>query len=125
MKPESKLQIPETLSNKDVYDFLAKECKNYPELWDKFGQGILSHTTDIEFWNSLNEHLDCFRVCEECGKPIIEGYVVDGCENYCSEECLHKHISEEDFDALYNDGNGDTYWTTWYEDSLTFKAYNR
>lgn len=125
MKPESKLLIPETLSNKDVYDFLAKECKNYPGLWDEFSQGILSHITDVEFWNSLNEHLDCFRVCDECGKPMIEGYVVDGCENYCSEECLHKHITEEEFNALYDDGNGDTYWTAWYEDSLTFKTCNK
>lgn len=125
MKPESKLLIPESFSNKDVYEFLVKECKNYPELWDEFGQGILSHTTDVEFWTSLIEHLDCFRVCEECGKPMIEGYVVDGSETYCSKECLHKHITEEEFNDLYNDGEGDTYWTTWYEDSLTFKACNR
>ena len=122
MKPESKLQIPETLSNKDVYEFLAEECRNNPKLWKEFGQGILSHTTDNGFWNSLSEHLDCFRVCEECGKPMIEGYIVDGCDTYCSDECLHKHISKEDFDALYNDGNGDTYWTTWYEDSLVYKS---
>ena len=49
MKPESKLQIPETLSNKDVYEFLAEECRNNPKLWKEFGQGILSHTTDNDF----------------------------------------------------------------------------
>ena len=110
------------LSNNDVYEFLAEECKNNPELWKEFGQGILSHITDPDFWNSLGENLDCFRVCEECGKPMIEGYIVDGCDTYCSDECLHKHISEKDFNDLYKDGEGDAYWTTWYEDSIVFKS---
>ena len=109
-------------SNNDVYDFLAEECKHSSELWEKFGGSILSHITDFDFWNTLSEHLDCFRICEECGKPMIEGYVVDGCETYCSKECLHKHISEEEFNELFNGGNGDTYWTTWYEDSVTFNS---
>ena len=65
-------------------------------------------------------HLDCFRVCEECGHPMIEGYVVDGCDTYCSKECLHKHITEDEFNAQYNNEDGNTYWTTWYEDSLSY-----
>lgn len=109
-------------TNDNVFDFLLEECLNKSELWNEYGSGILSHIQDVDFWNSLSEHLDCFRVCDECGKPMIEGYVVDGCDTYCSEECLHKHISEEDFKVLYNDGNGDTYWTTWYEDSITYKS---
>ena len=108
-------------TNDNVYDFLSEECHHKPELWNVYGRGILSHAADVDFWDSLSEHLDCFRVCDECGKPMIEGFVVDGCETYCSEECLHKHITEEDFNVLYNDGNGDTYWTTWYEDSITYK----
>lgn len=55
---------------------------------------------------------------------MIEGFVVDGCQTYCSEECLHKHISEEDYREAYNDGDGDTYWTTWYEDSNTYNRNN-
>ena len=108
-------------SNKDVYDFLAEECRNTQELWDEYGTGLLSQTTDENFWESLSEQIDCFRICEECGKPMIEGYVVYGCNTYCSEECLHKHVSEEEYKSLYNNGEGDTYWTTWYEDSITYK----
>jgi hypothetical protein len=26
---------------------------------------------------------------------MIEGYVVDGRSTYCSDECLHRHISEK------------------------------
>lgn len=93
---------------------------NTHALWKEFGKGILSHVSDPDFWNSLTEHLDCFRVCEECGHPMIEGYVVDGCDTYCSKECLHKHITVDEFNAQYNNEDGNTYWTTWYEDSLSY-----
>lgn len=106
-------------TNNDVFDFLEEECKHTPELWKEYGTGIISRVSDAVFWSSLSEHLDCFRVCDECGKPMIEGYVVDGCDTYCSDECLHKHITDEEYEELYNNGNGDTYWTTWYEDSIT------
>ena len=108
-------------TNNDVFEFLAEECRNQPNLWGEFAVGILSRTANVDFWDSLSEHLDCFRVCDECGRPMIEGYVVDGCDTYCSDECLHKHLTDEQFNNLYNDGNGDTYWTTWYEDSITYK----
>ena len=107
--------------NDNVYDFLAEECRQDACLWAQFGKGILSHTANADFWEQLSEQLDCFRICEECEKPMIEGYLVDGCSTYCSDECLHKHYSEEEFNALYNEGDGDTYWTTWYEDSITYK----
>lgn len=110
-------------TNDDVFEFLAEECKLFPQLWEKFGTGILSHTTDVDFWNTLSEHLDCFRVCDECEKPMIIGYVVDGCNTYCSDECLHKHLTDEDFKKLYDNGNGDTYSTTWYEDAVTYREF--
>ena len=108
-------------SNDNVYEFLAKECRHMPELWKEFGLGILEHVSDVDFWNLLSEHLDCFRVCDECGKPMIAGYVIDGCDTYCSDECLHKHITDEEYKELYADGDGDTYWTTWYENSITYR----
>lgn len=108
-------------SNNDVFDSLAEECRCHPELWEEFGKGILSHTNDVDFWVALSEHIDCFRVCDECGKPMIVGYMVDGCDTYCSDECLHKHLNEEEFKELYNDG--ETYWITWYEDLVTYKGH--
>lgn len=107
-------------NNKQVYDFLIEECKLYPNLWEEYGTGLVSHLTNAEFWENLSEELDCFRICDECGKPMIEGYVVDGCNTYCSEDCLHKHITEEEFISLFDNGNGDTYYTNWYENTLSF-----
>ena len=107
-------------NNKQVYDFLIEECKLYPNLWKEYGTGLVSHSTNAEFWENLSEEIDCFRICDECGKPMIEGYVVDGRNTYCSEDCLHKHITEEEFISLFDNGDGDTYYTNWYENSISF-----
>lgn len=54
------------------------------------------------------------RTCSECGKEMTQGYCIEnGMEYYCSDECLHKHYTEKEFEELYDDGNGDSYWTEW------------
>ena len=61
--------------------------------------------------------MDFKRICSECGKEIKAGFVIDGgTEYYCSEKCLHKHYTHEDYLEMYDDGNSDTYWTEWEED---------
>jgi len=55
--------------------------------------------------------------CTACGAGMNEGYVINGGEEYyCSDECLHKHITPAEFDELYDDGDGDSYWTEWEEE---------
>jgi hypothetical protein len=45
---------------------------------------------------------EAVRICDECGKVIIEGYCLGGGEEYyCSDECLHKNYSNEEFLAMY------------------------
>jgi hypothetical protein len=54
------------------------------------------------------------RQCDECGTPMTEGYVIDnGCAYYCTDRCLHHHFTKEEYLALYDDGEGDSYWTEW------------
>jgi len=54
------------------------------------------------------------RICSECNKGMREGYVIDGgAEYYCTDECLHKHYTEEEWEDMYDDGNSDSYWTEW------------
>ena len=57
------------------------------------------------------------RECNACGKGMNEGYCIEGgMEYYCSDACLHTEITHEEYMELYSDGEGDSYWTTWYED---------
>lgn len=54
------------------------------------------------------------RKCNECGKYMTCGYVIEnGMEYYCSEECLNKHYTEEEYLNMYDDGEGDSYYTEW------------
>lgn len=83
--------------------------------WDKINVLNLLRIAKEQGWSYESE---------ECGRPMIEGFVVDGCDTYCSDKCLHEHLTDEEFNSLYDDGNGDTYWTTWYEDSETYRTNN-
>lgn len=54
------------------------------------------------------------RKCSHCGKEMSVGYCIRGGEEYyCSDDCLHEHYSEEEYLELYDNGNGDSYWTEW------------
>jgi hypothetical protein len=56
-----------------------------------------------------------FRYCSNCGKVIVaEGYSINGgCDYYCSDECLYNVMSEEEYNELYDDGEGESYRTDW------------
>ncbi|WP_269919845.1 hypothetical protein [Caldifermentibacillus hisashii] len=50
------------------------------------------------------------RTCSECHSEMNFGYVIEnGMEYYCSEHCLEKNMTMEEFIELYNNGNGDSY----------------
>ena len=54
------------------------------------------------------------KKCDDCGKVFNEGFCIYGGEEYyCSKPCLHKHYTEKEFEEMYDDGNGDSYWTAW------------
>jgi hypothetical protein len=56
------------------------------------------------------------RTCDKCGAGMNEGYYIECGEYYCSDVCLYKEITPKEWDELYNDGDGDSCWTTWDED---------
>jgi hypothetical protein len=52
------------------------------------------------------------RKCSQCDRLMNEGYVIDnGLDYYCSEECLSKNFTKEQWEEAYKNGNN--YWTTW------------
>ena len=53
------------------------------------------------------------RICSVCGKPMKEGYCLDGgLEYYCSTACLHRDFTDEEWEEECNT-NEDSYWTEW------------
>lgn len=58
------------------------------------------------------------RNCNECKTPMNSGFCINGgVEYYCDEKCLHKHFSPEEYNDLHDNGNGDSYWTTWEDEN--------
>lgn len=55
------------------------------------------------------------RTCDICGKPMLDGFCIrDGMEYFCSDECLRKVYTEEEYQELYD--SDQAYWTTWYDE---------
>lgn len=66
------------------------------------------------------EKEDGFRICSHCGEEMIEGYCINGGEEYfCSEECLEAtHTKEEITNMAIGADNSHSYWATWYKDEI-------
>ena len=56
------------------------------------------------------------RQCVKCGNDMSQGYVYDGSDTYCSDECLSTKVSPEEWDDLYNEDPSSFYWTVWPND---------
>ncbi|WP_342507326.1 hypothetical protein [Sporosarcina sp. FSL K6-2383] len=55
-------------------------------------------------------------LCSQCGTPMQERFIFEpDATQYCSEECLKQVITWEDYLAIHDNGNGDAYWTDWYD----------
>lgn len=67
--------------------------------------------------------LDSIRICEHCGAPMNEGYLVNDFNTYCSEECVKAALlspeggwTEEIFNehlAHADEEDSVIYWTQW------------
>lgn len=113
------------LTNKDVYEFLEQEIALHPELDEMFSGDLREHEHDEMFWEELLDEFEamglyCFTICDVCGKPMIEGYTMNG-SHCCSDACLHTDYSQEQIDAFCTDDNDECYYTTWYEDSEAYR----
>lgn len=88
------------ISPEDIQEFMA----NY----------VMKHSSPESLVDELD--LEHIRVCSECWKPMYEGYCIeDGAEYYCSDECLHKNLSDKQYEKLYDEGRGNSYWTSWLD----------
>ena len=75
---------------------------------------VMKHSSPESLVDELD--LEHIRVCSECGKPMNEGYCIeDGAEYYCSDECLHANMTDKQFEKLYDEGRGSSYYTSWLD----------
>ncbi|MBQ7030814.1 MAG: hypothetical protein IJN13_00385 [Bacilli bacterium] len=89
------------------------------ELYDSFNFRIEDIDALTSLFNNLKKRQLAdenkeFRICDDCGAVITSGYCIDnGMEIYCSDTCLYNNYTDEEYQELYDNGNGDCYWTEW------------
>ena len=130
---ERKRQLEMSMETKDVNEVLRQDVLASDRLGDYFyvllkekideaaadikefmADFVIRHSKASELVDELD--LEHIRMCSECGKPMTEGFCIeDGAEYYCSEECLHKNLTEEEYENLYDDGRGNSYYTSWVD----------
>lgn len=95
----------------DVYIILDNEDNIIDVRMDPEDYNDHDHTIiPIECNKMIN--LENVRRCDVCGKPMYAGYcTVYG--YYCSDECLLSVMTWDDYLELYDNGNGDSYYTEW------------
>jgi hypothetical protein len=60
------------------------------------------------------------RTCDQCGEPMRAGYCIDaGAEYYCSDECLCQNYTIGQYESMYDNGEGESYWTEWDDEPTT------
>jgi hypothetical protein len=101
------------LKKDDGITILEKIEKEYEELKDIYS---LEDVARMVADNGV-------RLCEKCNTIMIEGYVAhDGEEYYCSDECLYKDWTKEDWEEATKDDSS-CYWTEWLAKEIENKYF--
>jgi len=90
--------------------------KNTKELvsFIKTANKILNEENKKKLFQILEDQEFEVRICSKCNNLMLEGYCIEGGYQYfCSDECLKSEMTMKEFNNLYNDGEGDSYWTSW------------
>ena len=144
----SLVEAPPTLSmgeKYDLIDWLANELEDAvgfmslfedrdEEAKERYERKVLLVQTaryalvelQTEYKKVIDERDDdnSYRICDECGVVMTDGYGIDdGSAHYCTNPCRDKHMTQEEYDELYGDGNNQTHYTDWQiQTSLVIRA---
>lgn len=77
---------------------------------DDIDEFIYSDDVDEKEDFIMENEIETLRVCYTCCKFIIEGYIYNDFETYCSEECFIADHGKATFDGA---GDDELYWTAW------------
>lgn len=99
----------------DYYNRLLEKMKSEKaddDIRQMMTDFVIKHSEVGELVDELC--LDHVRCCSVCGRAMTEGYFIEnGVSYYCSDECMHTEMTDEEYLELYDDGDGDSYWTDW------------
>ena len=109
-------RLTTAVSGTDIELFTEEERTKfatfYLDNWDaNTSEDVIAESFTDYWWD--DSYKNCHR-CSVCGRLFREGYCQDaGANYYCSDDCLHKHFSDEEWSEEYNT-NDQSYYTSWY-----------
>ena len=86
------------------------------EMLDRLCHELLEGEYGVKDNIICDYELESIRLCDQCGELMHKGYVVNGCEAFCSRECIegyHGKRETEEILAACGDDDSETYWTQW------------
>ncbi|MCM3227496.1 hypothetical protein [Terribacillus saccharophilus] len=99
-----------------VDEDLEKRIKECESLLAETQSLILQMKEEYKTTWLLGDSDDSYRICSECDEVMSQGYCIDGgTDYYCTDYCLHKNHTPEEYKEMHCDGEGDSYWTEWGE----------
>lgn len=104
--------------NMPRYTFTFQIEKEGVIIWvksvDTLEDGISS---SIRYLEGILGSPEGYRICTHCNGEMDEGFVIeDGQAYYCDKECLYKEVPKEEYLELHDGGEGDTYWTYFWDE---------
>ena len=97
-------------------DFKETPQNVIDEMLDRLCHELLEGEYGVKNNIICDYELESIRLCDQCGALIHKGYVVDGCEVFCSSECIEERHGKKEAEkimAACGDDDSDTYWTEW------------
>ena len=89
--------------------YIFVNCKNVNKVIYKDNDRYYEITKEEYELMRQNDEEKETRTCTECNKEMTQGYCIEsGEEYYCSDECLHKHYTQNEYLEMYDNGNGES-----------------
>lgn len=97
-------------------DFKEAPQSVIDEMLDRLCHELLEGEDGVKDNIICDYELESIRLCDQCGELMHKGYVVNGCEAFCSRECIegyHGKRETKEILAACGDDDSETYWTQW------------
>ena len=101
---------------RNMSDFKGAPQSVIDEMLDRLCHELLEGEYGVKDNIICDYELESIRLCDQCGELMHKGYVVNGCEVFCSRECIegyHGKRETEEILAACGEDASETYWTQW------------
>jgi hypothetical protein len=99
--------------------FLADESEGIVYLIDSVQDSAVDRLklNPSQVFPKLESPIYWARKCDSCGKGMNKGYLVNDVLYYCTDRCLHKHVTKAEWEDLHQRYPDENYYTEWEDEN--------